>query len=191
MKYKVGDKVKIREDLNVEHLYGGRAWVTQGMYNLGGKIATIVDVNECEGVYCIDLDCSYIWTAEMFENMGEQGAHKSVTINVVENKVIAYCDSKVGVARCHPEDKFDFYVGAKLALERLEETEKPYGWLKEGVTYYVPAVTACNDDSSYSAYTYCDDLLDKRNMEHGIVFKTKEDAIECAKKMLAAVKQEG
>ena len=41
MKYKVGDKVKIREDLRVEHLYGGRAWVTQGMYNLGGKIATI------------------------------------------------------------------------------------------------------------------------------------------------------
>ena len=28
---------------------------------------------------------------------------------------------KVGVARCHPDDKFDIFTGAKLALERLEE----------------------------------------------------------------------
>ena len=54
MKYKVGDKVKIRKDLKVEHLYGGRAWVTQGMHDLGGKIARITSVDERKGVYIID-----------------------------------------------------------------------------------------------------------------------------------------
>lgn len=117
--------------------------------------------------------------------------NKHVVIYVDGNKVVARCGDKEGVARCHPDDDFDFYTGAKLALERLEEAEKPYGWLKEGVTYYAPTVTAYNDDSSYSLYTYDNDLLDKRNMEHGIVFKTKEEAIACAKMMLAAVKQEG
>lgn len=188
MKYKVGDKVKIRKDLKVEHLYGGRAWVTQGMHDLGGKIARITSVDERKGVYIIDLDGSYAWSAEMFEDMSEQGAHKSVTITVIENKVIAYCDSKMGVARCHPDDAFDFFVGAKIALERLKEAEKPYGWLKEGVKYYIPQ-TIYTD--LYDCYWYSADDFDKTLMKRGIVFKTKEEAIACAKRMLTAVKQEG
>ena len=53
-------------------------------------------------------------------------------------KVIASMGTKEGVARCSPEDEFDFFVGAKLALERLEEQCKPYAWLKDGMTYYYP-----------------------------------------------------
>lgn len=188
MKYKVGDKVKIREDLRVEHLYEGRAWVTQGMHDLGGKIARITSVDERKGVYIIDLDGSYAWSAEMFEGMSEQGAHKSVTITVIENKVIAYCDSKMGVARCHPDDDFDFYTGAKIALARLEEADTPFGWLKEGVRYYVPQVTFAD---LHDTYVYSEDDFDKRNIERGTVFQTKKEAIECAKKMLAAIKNEG
>ena len=120
--------------------------------------------------------------------MSEQGAHKSVTITVIENKVIAYCDSKMGVARCHPDDAFDFYIGAKLALERLEEAEKPYAWLKAGMTYYFPTPAA---NSLCNANIYTADDWDKRIMERGIAFQTKEEAIACAKKMLAVVKQEG
>lgn len=190
MKYKVGDKVKIREDLRVEHLYGGRAWVTQGMYALGGKIATIVDVNERKGVYCIDLDSSYLWTAEMFEDMWEQGMHKDVIITHSKNEVIAYCDGKQGVAHCHPDDAFDFFVGAKIAMERLKEAEKPYGWLKEGVKYYIPAFGAYDeDDDLWLMSIYRGESIDKMNMKRGIAFKTREEAIACAKKMLAAVKQ--
>ena len=182
MKYKVGNKVKIREDLKVEHLYGGRAWVTQGMHDLGGKIATIVDVNKRKGVYCIDLDNSeYLWVDEMFEDTGRQ-----VVINVDGNKVIARRGDKYGVARCHPDDDFDFFVGAKLALDRLEEAEKPYAWLKKGVIYYSPSVNA---EEPYIRHIYYADRLDKIYMKRGIVFKTKKEAIECAKKMLAVIKQ--
>ena len=183
MKHKVGDKVKIREDLKAKHLYGNNAWVTQKMHNLRGKIAHITEVTKY-GKYCIDLDNSeYLWVDEMFEDTGRQ-----VVINVDGNKVIARRGNKKGVARCHPDDDFDFFVGAKLALDRLEEEEKPYAWLKKGVIYYSPSVNA---EEPYTRHIYDADNWDKRYMKRGIVFQTKEEAIECTKRMLAVVKQEG
>ena len=116
-----------------------------------------------------------------------QEMHKGVTIAVSKNKVIAYCDGKLGVARCHPDDDFDFFVGAKLALERLEEAEKPYAWLKKGVTYYISSIST---NELYTWHIYDADKWDKIYINRGIVFQTKEEAIECAKKMLAVVKQE-
>ena len=113
--------------------------------------------------------------------------NKRVVINVDGNKVIAHCGDKKGVARCHPDDDFDFYTGAKLALERLEESEKPYAWLKKGVRYYSPSVNA---EEPYIRHIYDADRLDKIYINRGIVFQTKEEAIECAKKMLAVIKQE-
>ena len=92
------------------------------------------------------------------------------------------------MARCHPDDKFDFYIGAKLALERLEEAEKPYGWLKDGTEYYIPRITAVD---LYDCNYWDAGAWDRMYMERGIIFKTKEEAIACAKKMLAAVKREG
>ena len=182
MKHKVGDKVKIREDLKAEHLYGNNVWVTQKMHNLRGKTAHITEVNKY-GEYCIDLDNSeYLWVDEMFEDTDRQ-----VVIGVEGNKVIARRGNKKGVACCHPDDDFDFYIGAKIALERLEESEKPYAWLKMGVTYYLSSINA-ND--LYIRHIYDADSWDKRYINRGIVFQTKEEAIECAKKMLAVIKQE-
>ena len=189
MKYKVGDKVKIRKDLEMGKAYGVLKF-TPKMCDFRGKIARITEVNS-DGEYRIDLSphCFY-WTDEMLEDvdMEVQKVHRGVTITVVENKVIAYSDGKRGEAHCHPDDKFDFYVGAKLALERLEEAEKPYGWLKKGVRYYFP-VPSISD--LYNSVTYTADDWDKIIVERGLVFRTKEEAIACAKKMLAAVKQEG
>lgn len=127
---------------------------------------------------------------EKFEDvdMEVQGMNKHVVIDVDGNKVVARCGDKKGVARCHPDDDFDFYIGAKLALERLEKAEKPYGWLRDGVIYFVPDV--CRKEL-YDGCMYVADDWDKRAMERGIVFQTKEEAIACAKKMLAAVKREG
>jgi hypothetical protein len=114
--------------------------------------------------------------------------NKHVTIDVGGNKVIARCNGKTGVARCHPDDAFDFFVGAKIALERLEEADKPYSWLESGTRYYTPDITA---RSLYVEHAYATDIWDKRYMERDIVFKTPEEAIACAKKMLEVVKQEG
>lgn len=190
MKYKVGDKVRIRKDLVRGQKYG-KYDVTSTMQELGGKTACITDVNVRNEAYHIDLDLDLLhWTDEMFEDVDTevQKMDEHAIIYVDGNKVVAYCGDKEGVARCHPDDDFDFYVGAKLALERLEEAEKPYGWLKRGVVYYIPSVTPA---TLYESHKYDTDRWDERFMKRGIVFRTKEEAIACAKKMLAAVKQEG
>lgn len=186
LKYKVGDKVKIRKDLKVGKLYG-TCFFTEGMKDLRGKITRITKVNRMG--YRIDSR-SYYWTDEMFEDVDveTQGMDKRVAINVEGNKVVARCGDKKGVARCHPDDDFDFYIGAKIALERLKDAENPYAWLKDGMQYFVPD-TYCKD--LYYKLTYRADSWGKRVIKLGIAFKTKEEAIACTKKMLAAVKQKG
>lgn len=183
MKYKVGDKVRIRKDLKVGEIYGGCRFAS-GMQKLVGKIACIEVVSKGNECYRIDSN-HFLWTDEMFEEVWKMNKH--VVIYVDGNKVVARCGNKEGVARCHPDDDFDFYIGAKLALERLEEADTPFGWLKEGVRYYIPKVAFAD---LHDTYVYSADDFDKRNMERGIVFKTPEEAIECAKKMLAAVKKD-
>lgn len=66
MKYKVGDKVKIREDLNTSKMYG--SWdCSLDMASYRGMIATII--NCYNDSYHIDVDDEcYDWTDEMFEN---------------------------------------------------------------------------------------------------------------------------
>lgn len=187
MKYKVGDKVKIREDLLVKHLYAGHLWVTQEMHDLGGKIARITSVDEHQGVYNIDLDNSHAWSAEMFEVVNKD-VGKRVVIEIEGDKVVARCGDKEGKVRYRPDK--NFYDGAKIALERLKESDRPYAWLKEGVKYYTPAFGAYDeDDDLWLMSIYRGESIDKMNMKRGIAFKTREEAIACAKKMLAAVKQ--
>ena len=64
MKYKVGDKVRVREDLEVYKLYGREAFTSE-MVPLKGKIVTISKVvgYRCE----IEEDLfKYWWADEMF-----------------------------------------------------------------------------------------------------------------------------
>lgn len=185
MKYKVGDKVKIRKDLLLGELYGSCLFVGD-MQNLCGKTVRITEVNEELEHYRIDSSHRY-WTDKMFED-------KDIHIHTEGNQVIAINEEtgKCGVARCHPDDEFNFYTGAKIALARLEEAETPFGWLKEGVKYYTPAFGAYDeDDALWLMSIYRGESIDKMNMKRGIAFKTREEAIACAKKMLTAVKQEG
>ena len=50
-----------------------------------------------------------------------------ITITRHGDKVVAKYGKKVGVAKCSPDDTFDFAVGAKLAFSRLmvEPEDKP------------------------------------------------------------------
>ena len=179
MRYKVGDKVKVRKDLKVGNVYGLCVF-TEEMKDFCGKVVNITDVNRMD--YCIDSSDCY-WTDDMFEDKISDNIH----IHTEGNQVIAVNEKtgKRGVARCHPNDEFNFYTGAKIALVRLEESETPFGWLKKGVKYYVPQVTFTR---LHDSYVYDADNFDKMNIERGIVFQTKKEATECAKKMLAAIK---
>jgi hypothetical protein len=66
MKYKVGDKVKIREDLIVDNDYGSDGF-TEEMEQYKGKTATITDIYWDK--YDIDIDDGdWSWTDEMLED---------------------------------------------------------------------------------------------------------------------------
>lgn len=68
MKYKVGDKVKIREDLIDEENYGCANFV-EPMEEYKGQIAEItMTYDDGELGYLIDIDNGvWYWSAEMFE----------------------------------------------------------------------------------------------------------------------------
>lgn len=83
MKYKVGDKVKIREDLIVGNTYGADSFADE-MEQYKGKTATITYI--CGNRYDIDLDDGdWYWTDEMFEDDVEK-ANIPMTVADLLNK---------------------------------------------------------------------------------------------------------
>ena len=69
MKYKVGDKVKVREDLSTDKMYDG-CYVTPSMILFLGKTVTIRKVRWSINRYEIKEDLgAWNWTDEMFESL--------------------------------------------------------------------------------------------------------------------------
>lgn len=71
MEFKVGDRVRIRDDLNIHEKYTHFS-ITKSMLGYGGKIATIKSIhiytNDFPNYYTIDLDeGEYCWTDGMLE----------------------------------------------------------------------------------------------------------------------------
>lgn len=86
MKYKKGDKVKIREDLEVGKEYSDCTFIVD-MEKYKGAIATI---NYCydDGSYDIDLDGgAWFWTDDMFEDcIKKSDSDTSMTVKDLLNK---------------------------------------------------------------------------------------------------------
>jgi hypothetical protein len=97
MKYKVGDKVKIREDLEVGEHYGNDSF-TEEMEQYKGQIATIKEIG---GIiyngYYIDLDDDgWHWTDEMFEDYTEDTEKEVETYQTVDVGFhLDYCGHKI------------------------------------------------------------------------------------------------
>lgn len=64
MKYKIGDKVRVREDLIVDQWYGNDKFCS-GMYSFEGQTVTIKIVKENKYLIEEDLE-NWNWTDEMF-----------------------------------------------------------------------------------------------------------------------------
>jgi uridine phosphorylase len=74
MKYKVGDKVRVRSDLYDDGIYGGYDF-SEEMERYKGKIVTIISTGrDCERDYyeIEEDDTKYAWTDEMFEGLEEE-----------------------------------------------------------------------------------------------------------------------
>lgn len=68
MKYKVGDKVKIREDLKFSTYYGSKA-VSYAMTEYNGTICTIDKIIDDDSFKIKEDDGKWSWTEEMFEEL--------------------------------------------------------------------------------------------------------------------------
>lgn len=129
MKYKVGDKVRVRSWEDMEKEFG----VTDAGRIPIGKDVTFVPLMR---PYCgkelvissVDKDAykvkglAWYWVDEMFESINH-----TIIIYAKDNQVVALdkATGKTGIAYCNPEDTFDFFTGADLAYERLRGREKP------------------------------------------------------------------
>lgn len=127
-KFKVGDKVRAIDN---------RYYYTRVDYGWTGEV---VEVNRTgqfmaktlSGNYSHDGETYYNLNPKHFELIHDQELH--ITVNGNETIAVYKHDGRTekAVAKCSPEDKFDFKVGAKIALERLgvlptepTVTEKP------------------------------------------------------------------
>lgn len=91
MKYKVGDKVKIRSDLKCEEYYGGVPFTSE-MNRFKGMEFTIARVNN--GGYYKVLETPYSFANEMLEPVEEMSAEEATKILgkiCCENEVCAEC----------------------------------------------------------------------------------------------------
>ena len=154
MKFKVGDKVRVREDLIIGKWYGKDTFSIGMKDTLGG----VYEVKKIFG-FGYKLDCSdiYVYTDEMLELVC-CFEEKIITYRK-DNKVIAkyYKGNKTvtAKAKCAPEDEFDFEYGAKLAIDRaiekMNEEEIGYTWVK-CVGYRTKEYFSFTVDKRYKMY---------------------------------------
>lgn len=135
MKFKVGDKVRIRRDAVINQLYNGIAlfsWMKEEAKDVN-KVTQVYNNGYCE----IDTT-PYTYDFSMLELIKEPTAFEKLVIYRKDNKTIAkyYKGNKTvtAEAKCAPEDEFDFEYGAKLAMDRaiekMKEEETGYSWVK-------------------------------------------------------------
>lgn len=136
MKFKVGDKVRVKKDLVGGCYYGeDKLYFNPEMEVLRGKVFNVE--------YCTDFRCMlkgagcWDFNEAMLEAVDETVPEKLI-IYRENNKTIAkyYKGDKTVTAevKCVLEDKFDFEYGAKLAMDRaiekMKEEEIEYSWVK-------------------------------------------------------------
>lgn len=170
-KYTVGDKVRIVDKWGdgCRQNYFGKMdkWL--------GKVMTI-RVIESDGCY------------RMKEDQGENGhgwwwndaciagyANDEITITRYGDKVVAKYGKKVGVAKCSPDDTFDFAVGAKLAFKRLmgEPEDKPEPKRKFKLGEFVKVIDKTNPLHNFplGSIVAIMDLKDDKAVCYGLATK--------------------
>lgn len=136
-KFKVGDRVRIRQWADMEKEFGLDAagdinckyWFTHLMRHLCGRTASVISVAASEQVALDFDDKSGITCWSYSTDMIEPIKTKQETIVIYRNGDIVTAldkrDGRKATAKCSPDDTFDFEVGARLAFDRLMGKTKP------------------------------------------------------------------
>ena len=127
MKYKIGDKVRVRDDLRLEEVYkmdNGTDYdsVVFEMLKLKGKEATILTYTDSNKYLISEDGGCWNWTDEMFSGLAVSRPKIVITTDGKTTTAKMYKGKKLlkaAESSCSPEDTFDFAVGAKIAFDRL------------------------------------------------------------------------
>ena len=185
-KFKVGDKVVIRDDLQNYEKFGTLT-VTQSMRDMHGKTSTITDVFfDGDTVYQLDRyrisGSPWLWCNDCFSSskasypvtvITTDGTTTTATLREGKRTI------RTATAKCSPADTFDYATGAKLAFDRLftevtEAAPEPpkqkyytgkvvcvksgYPWWTVGKVYDIMDGTITADDGDkYSGYISAED----------------------------------
>ena len=198
-KFKVGDRVKIRQWDDMKREYGMDPYgaimmpctFMPEMRKYCGKTVIIQDVASTlrDDRYHIKGGDGWCFSDEMFETPATVRVyealkssrtqktlkpHKPIVIYQEDREVIAQDTQtgKTGVARCHPNDKFDFYYGTGLAIERLtgyKSEPEPEPVVTRKPKYYSGKVVCVENYSCFTVgkvYTIKDGVLYSDAGEH-------------------------
>lgn len=126
-KFKVGDRVRVRAWNSMAGEFGVdklncipcSATFTYAMLPYCGKITTVV--HESDGEYLLDGCGNWIFTDDMLEAITEErkiiittDGFEVVTAKLIEGETVREVKTK-----CYPHDVFDFFHGARIAVEVL------------------------------------------------------------------------
>lgn len=120
-KFKVGDKVRILDGSKIKNYAGG--WILK----MGRHVGEVHEISNVEHLSSYSTNyrlegVAYVWDERGLERCGNE----TIVIYRKDNEVIAL-DKRTGkkaIAKCSPEDTFDFNIGAKLAFDRLMNGNK-------------------------------------------------------------------
>ena len=154
MRFKVGDKVRVREDINTEN---EKYTFVEGMKEYKGKEFIIHEVWR----NCYRLkDIGYYWTDEMLE-LVEEGKKNNMNIEELNLEYKTKMDALM-----------EEY---KTKAKEITEAEEPF--IKEGQEYFT--IDTC---FKIKTYDYNDDAFDRRLLESCNIFPYTEENEEEVRK---------
>lgn len=177
MEIEVGDRVRIREWDDMAKEFGidedgdikTECFFTKDMKKHCGEIVTISCV--VKDAFNIEENLGKVFTADTI-------SPSTIIITTDWKTTTAKMGEDVGIAKCRPDDEFSFEIGAKLALERLFESKKPFK-PKQGESYwYVRMDGSIRQTVNHSL------LFDIMAIHCGNCFRTKEAAERNADRIL-------
>ena len=152
MKYKVGDKVKVREDLRLDRTYN-KFTINREMKNLAGTIVTIQRINE-NYYRIVEDDGMWGWTDKMFEDKVEE--------NKMDNNNIT-----VNMENLSQEERYTLLSLIGKANKPKNKVWKP----EKDETYYYSY-----SDGNIEEATWDNLNVDENRYAIGNCFKTREEA---------------
>lgn len=125
-KFKVGDKVRVRKDLEVGRKYNGGCSFVSLMVRYKGKIVTIADAHMCcgENRYLINEIEGFRFTDDILEPFEEPQElkleyNRNLNVYFLTDGVKTYCFGEYGVTSKHPNDEYCKEIGQALAYKRF------------------------------------------------------------------------